>query len=120
MIAYKLFNVRKDGTLGPLFINRRQRILTGKVLRARVNRTKGFAVRKGWHSCALPFAPHLTPKGRRWYRVDILGWTVHKRSEREGSLWYTSSHMQVLGPISAEEQKALLSGSKSDAPVSRL
>ena len=30
MIAYKLFRKRKDGTYGPLFINRKQRIHTGE------------------------------------------------------------------------------------------
>jgi hypothetical protein len=51
-IAYKLFRVRKDGTLGPLFINRPQRVPVGKALVAEDHPTKGFAFRPGWHVCA--------------------------------------------------------------------
>lgn len=45
MIGYKLFRQRKDGTLGPLFINRRQRLEVGKTYEAEEHRTKGFAFR---------------------------------------------------------------------------
>ena len=52
--AYKLFRVRKDGTLGPLFINRRQVVPIGEWLTAEEHRTKGFAFRPGWHCTARP------------------------------------------------------------------
>lgn len=48
--GWKLFNLRKDGTIGPLFINRRQRIPSNQWLDAESHPTKGFAVRGQWHA----------------------------------------------------------------------
>jgi len=47
MIAYKLFRQRKDGTLGSLFINKRNIIPVNKWLNAESFPTKGYAVRPG-------------------------------------------------------------------------
>ena len=47
--AYKLFIKRKDGTIGPLFIGRKQRIPMGVWLEAEDIPTKGYAHRPGWH-----------------------------------------------------------------------
>jgi hypothetical protein len=59
-IGYKLFRVRADGSLGPLFINASQRIPTGQWLEAeRHHHKKGFAYRPGWHATSRPVAPHL-------------------------------------------------------------
>ena len=41
--AYKLFRLRKDGTLGPLFIGQRIRVTVGEWQRARGIRTRGLA-----------------------------------------------------------------------------
>jgi hypothetical protein len=49
MIAYKLFRKLKDGSLAPLFINKKTRIPLNKWLDAEPHPTKGFAFRKGWH-----------------------------------------------------------------------
>lgn len=59
MLAYKLLHKRKDGSIGPLFINKRQRIPLWTWLPAKNIPTKGFARRPGWHSCPFPKAPHL-------------------------------------------------------------
>lgn len=57
--AYKLFRRRGDGSLGPLFINKRQRIPLGEWLQAEDHPTKGYAHRPGWHCGVAPSAPHL-------------------------------------------------------------
>lgn len=96
MIAYKLFRRRNDGSLGPLFINRRQHIPIGRTLRAECHPTRGFAVRPGWHCCAEKKAPHLSTKGRVWCEVDINGFTEHMRPISQGGLWYTAKSMRII------------------------
>lgn len=96
MIGYKLFRVRRDGTLGPLFINRKQKILPGIWLEAENHPTAGYAVRPGWHVCAEPNAPHLSKKDRTWFKVEISDYTEHVRPESQGGLWYTAKKMKVL------------------------
>lgn len=99
MIAYKLFRVRKDGTLGPLFINCRQRVPLNVPLVAESHPTSGYALRPGWHVCAKPVAPHLSKKGRKWFVVDIQDFTAHERPVIQGGLWYTAKVMTVLRPF---------------------
>jgi hypothetical protein len=96
MIAYKLFRKRKDGTYGPLFINRKQRIELGVNYDAESHPTNGYAYRPGWHCCSKPHAPHLSYKERVWCKVDIEGYTEHKRPENQGGLWYTANKLRVL------------------------
>ena len=96
MIAYKLLRVRKDGSLGPLFINRGQRIERGVMYEAEAHPTKGFAYRPGWHCCAKPVAPHLSKRGRVWAKVEVYTVAQHQRPESQGGLWYTAQHMMVL------------------------
>lgn len=96
MIAYKLFNQRKDGTLGPLFINRKQRIQLDQWYNAEVHLTKGYAFRPGWHCCSTPNAPHLSKKDRVWCKVAIMKYTEHQRPESQGGLWYTAMKMKVI------------------------
>lgn len=100
MIAYKLLRVRADSTLGPLFINRRQRIPLGVRLPAEDVPTFGYAHRPGWHACAEPKAPHLSTRGRAWFRVEIEDVTTHDRPERQGGRWYTARWMTVLEAVS--------------------
>ena len=96
MIAYKLFTLRNDGTLGPLFINRKLRVELGKTYRSELHPTKGFAVREGWHCCHTTSAPHLSKKGRVWCKVKITGITKYQRPESQGGLWYTAKTLKVL------------------------
>ena len=96
MIAYKLFRKRKDGTLGPLFINRKQLVPIGVRMQAGCYPTKGYSIRPGWHSCAEMSAPHLSKKGRVWCKVSITGITKHHRPINQGGLWYTSKTLKVL------------------------
>jgi hypothetical protein len=93
--AYKLLRLRKDGTLGPLFIGRQIVVPVGKWVKARAIRTKGFAFRPGWHACPKPAAPHLSLKGRVWCRVLLKGVTEHERPEAQGGLWFVAKQLRV-------------------------
>ena len=70
MNGYKLLRLRKNGTLGSLFINRRAVLPLGIWLPAEEHPTKGYKFRPFWHCLPVPKAPHLTEKGRAWYRGE--------------------------------------------------
>ena len=93
--AYKLLRVRRDGTLGPLFINRKQVIPVNQWLEAKPGCTDGFAFRPGWHACSKKSAPHLSKRGRVWVRVQLQGVTKHHRPKAQGGLWYTAELMKI-------------------------
>ena len=95
MTAYKLFRIRKDGTLGPLFIGARIRVPVGRSVKAKAIRTKGFAFRPGWHCCSTLSAPRLSKKGRVWCDVSIEGVREHLRPAAQGGLWYTADWLRV-------------------------
>ena len=105
MKAYKLFRQRKDGSIGPLFINRSQRGPIGEWMPAEDHPTKGFAKRPGWHAGAEPNAPHLTEKGRVWYQVEIKDYEIFKRPKNQGGEWLIAKHMKVVAPFNKEEMK---------------
>lgn len=96
MIGFKLFKRRADGSLGPLFINQRQRLEVGVTYEAEDHPTKGFAHRPGWHVCSEQNAPHLSKKGRVWAKVKITGCTRHERPKSQGGLWFTAKTMTIL------------------------
>lgn len=99
MIAYKLLNKRQDGSLGPLFINRRQRITTGKWLDAEDVPTKGYKHRPGWHCCLKPSAPHLSDRGRVWCKVEVKDFVKLNRPLSQGGTWVLSQQLKVLGEL---------------------
>lgn len=103
ILAYKLFRVRRDGTLGSLFIHKKQVIPVGEHLGAEIHPTKGFALRPGWHASHTPNAPHLTMKGRRWYEVEIKHYEPMQRPERQGGMWYIAQWMRVIKPVATPE-----------------
>jgi hypothetical protein len=89
--------LRKDGSLGPLFINRRLRIQVGDKLPAGLHPTKGYALRPGWHACKEKLAPHLRQGGDRvWCAVLLWGVTEHERPACQGGTWYTAADMKVI------------------------
>lgn len=94
--GYKLFRQRKDGTLGPLFINARLRIPLGEWMPAESHPTPGYAYRPGWHATTKPIAPHLSTKGRVWCRVEMRGVTTYARPESQGGSWLLAQHLKVL------------------------
>jgi hypothetical protein len=95
LVAYKLFRLRKDGTLGPLFIGATIRVPVGRWVKAKAIRTAGFAYRPGWHACSTPTAPHLSKRGRVWCRVSIADVREHRRPEAQGGLWYVAGWLKV-------------------------
>jgi hypothetical protein len=99
-LAYKLVRVRRDGTIGPLFINKKQVIPVGKWVKAEAHLTKGFKFRPGWHACKEACAPHLSKKGRAWAVVELKGVTTWERPAAQGGTWYTAKYMKVctVGP----------------------
>lgn len=101
MIAYKLFKIRKDGTLGPLFINAKQRIPIRKWLEYENHPTPGYAVRPGWHCTLVPEAPHLKlkPKSgckRIWCKVEVKDVEFNQRPKEQGGTWVIAKHLKVL------------------------
>ena len=103
MIAYKLFRQRRDGSLGPLFINARQRVPVGEWLEARDVPTKGFAHRPGWHSGAAPSAPHLSERGRVWAEVEIEDYHTFLRPKAQGGEWLISKRLKVNRVLAQDE-----------------
>lgn len=97
MRAWKLLRQRKNGSLGPLFIGRRQVIPIGVPLEAECKPTKGFAVRKGWHCTLQPYAPHLSTRGRVWREVEVEELELYQRPESQGGTWVLAQRMTVLG-----------------------
>jgi hypothetical protein len=100
MIRYKLFRVRKDGSIGPLFIDARRRIMIGEWMEAETHhRKKGFAYRPGWHCTEAPVAPHLSMKGRQWFVVETEGEELVKRPPSQGGYWIIADRIKVIGEV---------------------
>lgn len=103
MKAYKLFKQRKNGTIGPLFINRRQVIPTGKWLDAEEHPTKGYTFRPGWHTTNSPKADHLSMRGRIWMEVEIKDYEKFARPKNQGGMWYIANKMKVIKPVKGDK-----------------
>lgn len=99
MIVYKLVRELKDGSLSPLFINRKQRIPIGIWLDAEEHPTNGFAIRKGWHCTLKPIAPHLSKKNRVWVEVEIDDIELYDRPKSQGGTWVLAQKMKVIRKI---------------------
>ena len=104
MIAYKLIRKLKDGSLSPLFINKKSRIPIGEWLEAEYHPTNGFAGRMGWHCTLKPEAPHLVinPKNqaqRVWVEVEIENFEYYDRPESQGGTWVLAQRMKVIREI---------------------
>lgn len=117
--AWKLVRKRKDGTLGPLFINARQRLRKGVWLRAEDHPTKGFKHRPGWHCVARPIAPHLSEKGRVWVRVKMRGWREQIRPAAQGGLWYIAGSVLIQHREYAPDGTELIAAMLADAANER-
>jgi hypothetical protein len=96
MKAYKLIRKLKDGSLSPLFINKKSRIPVGVWLDAEAHPTKGFAFRKGWHCCFEPVAPHLSEKDRVWIEVEVEDFKLYNRPESQGGIWVLAQRMKIV------------------------
>jgi hypothetical protein len=105
MIGYKLFRKRKDGSLGPLFINRKQRLVPGKWYEYELHRTKGYAFRPGWHVCSEMKAPHLRQGGDRvWAKVEFDPMDVIQRPESQGGTWWLGSTIRILEVYNEDQE----------------
>ena len=96
MTAYKLFRLRKDGSLGSLFINRKDILPENVWLEAAYHPTKGFKERCGWHCCSRRYAPHLSKKGRTWRKVEMRDIENLERPKNQGGLWYIAGKIRIL------------------------
>lgn len=102
MKAYKLLRVRKDGSIGSLFINKRRKIPVGEWIEAEDHKTKGYAHRPGWHTTIEPNAPHLSIKDRKWFEVEIEDWYELKRPESQGGTWYIANKMKIIKELNVQ------------------
>lgn len=100
MIGYKLFRKRKDGSYGPLFINRKLKLYPNIVYFAEDHPTKGFAVRPGWHICKTTYAPHLSTKNRVWCKVEFDLKDTLWRPDSQGGVWYLGNTLKILSEYS--------------------
>lgn len=96
MKGFKLFRKRKDGSYGPLFINRRLKLVPGVTYHEEDHPTKGFAHRPGWHICHAPYAPHLSIKGRVWCEVEFVLKAVCDRPQSQGGTWYLGRTIKIV------------------------
>lgn len=96
MECYKLMRLRKDGTLGSLFINPRAVLPLHEWLVAESFPTKGYALRPGWHVMRTPVAPHLSMKGRIWVRVIVIANELHRCPASQRGEWILSQYMRIL------------------------
>lgn len=96
MIAYKLMKLRKNGTLGSLFINAKQIYPIGEWMQAENHPTKGFAERCGWHCTFEPIAPHLSMKGRVWVKIEVDDYTTYDRPANQGGKWILANKMKII------------------------
>ena len=112
-VAYKLMRQLKDGTVHPLFINKKEETRFGVVLPAECYPTKGFAVRQGWHCCFTPYAPHLKQdlsngEHRVWVEVLVRNYDTYDRPESQGGAWILAQEMIAERIISDEEVQMIL------------
>jgi hypothetical protein len=110
--VYKLFKQRKDGSIGPLFINSRLRVPMGEWMEAEDHPTKGFAHRPGWHCTYKPHAPHLAmnPKAgpkRVWAECEARETTTYARPESQGGSWVLAQELKVLRVLESHEVEAI-------------
>lgn len=95
--GWKLFRMRRDGSLGPLFINRKLRVPVGEWLEAEDHPTNGYAHRPGWHACLEPVAPHLRQGGDRvWCLVELSDCKLYDRPESQGGTWVLAKWLKVV------------------------
>jgi hypothetical protein len=109
--AYKLFRQRKDGSLGPLFINQKLKITPNVWLPAEDHPTKGFARRPGWHAGLTPEAPHLKEANRVWAECEIPADKFYEfpRPKHQGGTWVIAEAIKVNRVLTTEEVQSIRS-----------
>ena len=99
MTGYKLFRVKANGDITSLFIDKSKALPIGEWLDHENHPTKGFKERPGWHCCPVPNAPHLSEKGRAWYRVEMAGVKTEIRPENQGGVWYLADQIYIVARV---------------------
>lgn len=106
MLVYKLVRELKDGSISPLFINKKLRIPIGTWLEAEDHKTKGYAHRKGWHCTLKPVAPHLYKKENRiWMLCEVQDFEYYSRPEHQGGKWILAQKIKFIKKIKEYGQK---------------
>lgn len=95
MKAYKLFRLRKNGSLSPLFINKKQLLPISEWIPAEPHPTKGFKFRPYWHCMSAKLAPHLSKKNRIWCEIEIKDYHTIERPKKQGGLWYLAKWLKI-------------------------
>ena len=108
MKAYKLLRKLKDGNLYPLFIHKTYATPFNEWMQAECYPTKGFAVRKGWHCCFKPLAPHLSMQlsngeQRVWVECEVEDWESYNRPESQGGSWILAQRMKIVKELTDTE-----------------
>ena len=99
-----MLKLRKDGTIGSLFINAKARLPIGKWMKAEPYRKKGYAYRPGWHVMTTMNAPHLKEEGRVWANVEVRGVKEMHRPESQGGTWLICNEMKITKVHGKENQ----------------
>lgn len=107
MVAYKLVRLRKNGTIGSLFINRKATLPFNVWMESEDHPTKGYAHRQGWHCTFTPYAPHLTEKDRVWIEVEVRDFAVYDRPESQGGHWILANKMKINRLVDYSELEQL-------------
>jgi len=103
MTVFKLMR-KKNENFYPLFINRKMECKLGKWIDAECFPTKGFSIRKGWHCCFYPIAPHLKTElsngeKRVWVFAEIDDWETYDRPESQGGTWILAQKIKIIGAV---------------------
>jgi len=96
MKAWKLFRLKANGQVTPLFANFKEELPIGVWMDAVLHTTKDLMPRKGWHCVLKPSAPHLSEKGRIWLVVEIEDYERHVRNKHQGEAWYVAQRMKIV------------------------
>lgn len=103
MIAYKLFRVLKNGSITSLFINKKERLKINEWLNAKEYPTKGYVFRPQFHCTSKPYAPHLSMKNRKWFKIEMKEYTEIRRPKSQGGLWYLANKIKIIEELKDEK-----------------
>lgn len=107
MKCYKLVKIRRDGTIGSLFIHKTERLRLNEWMKAEYYPTKGYAPRFGWHCTFYPYAPHLAERGRVWVECEVSTFKTYSRPESQGGDWILAEELKILRVLTIKEVEEL-------------
>ena len=99
IFAFKLFRIRKEGSIGSLFVEPTARHPIGTWIPAKAHSHKKLKFRKGWHALIHPNAPHLSKKNRAWYIVMVDNYEVIDRPKNHGGKWVIAQKLNIIGRL---------------------